>query len=107
MSGERRLLAQMSVGWPWDKPLMVRPELECDLVELNDRIFDAISLEDSFFWHDKIVERLDLEVAALLVSDDAFDHKGIPNIRKLQAVYAKQMEYLRTAIAESATLSWP
>ncbi len=107
MSGERRLLAQISVGWPWDQPLMVRPELEWDLVELDDRIFDAISLEDSFFWHVKIVERLDLEVAALLVSDDAFDHKGIPNIRKLQAIYAKQMECLHAAIAERAILSWP
>lgn len=78
-----------------------------DLETLAELIFDATSLEESLFWHCEIVERIDLEVIALLISDDERDQTSIPVLRKPQAAHVKVIKNLRALIARGEALSWP
>lgn len=87
--------------------LRTRIDLQTELEKLADLIFDATSLEESLFWHCEIVERIDLEVIALLISDDERDQASIPVLRKLQAAHMKVVKNSRALIARGETLSWP
>lgn len=89
------------------RQLRTRTDIQTELKTLTESIFDAASLEESLFWHCEIVERIDLEVIALLISDNERDQTSIPMLRKLQASHAKVIKNLRALIARGEALSWP
>jgi hypothetical protein len=80
--------------------------LNTELETLAELIFDATSLDEALFWHRKMVERIDLEVIALLISDDERDQAAIPVLRKLQSAYAVAAERLHTLIVRGEALNW-
>jgi len=80
--------------------------LNAELETLAERIFDATSLDEALFWHREMVERIDLEVIALLISDDERDQAAIPVLRELQSAYAVAAKRLHMLIARGEALNW-
>jgi hypothetical protein len=106
MSGNRKPTVPKSESL-LSSPLRTRIDLRTELETLADLIFDATSLDESLFWHCEIVERIDLEIIALLISDDERDQTSIPVLRQLQAAHVKTIRNLRRLIGRGAGLSWP